>query len=362
VVPGSGWVELGLLRTDSNRRVNVSAASLQLPGGERLLVGRDSAGQERFASALFQAGALALIAALALSVATGWMLSRLVFNRVAQIARTADTIVSGDLGQRVPLSGSGDEIDSLSLTLNRMLDRIEALVSNLRTTTDSLAHDLRSPLTRLRAQVALLVDPDLSPQGRGEIADRAQTEADHLLRVFSALTEISRAEAGLSGENFEIVDLARLAGDICDIYGPVGAERDVRIELHSTPVTLSGHAPLIAQALSNLLENALRYAPDGTVIAVTVGQAGRPCLSVADNGPGIPADQHQRVLTPFVTLDESRSARGTGLGLALVASVARLHDGQITLHDNAPGLKAILCLGPAARAGQDPIVRPPGPY
>ncbi len=339
IAPGSGWVELELYRTDDQRPVMVSAASVRLSSGERLLVGRDSAGRARFDRAIVQAMALALIAALALSAATGWLLSRLVFNRVDDISRTAADIVSGDLSQRIPMKGGGDEFDRLNATLNAMLDQIETLIGNLKTTTDSLAHDLRSPLTRLRAQIERLAQPDIAGESRAEAAERALEEADHLIRVFTSLTEISRAEAGIGQAEFSDIDLAALASDAIELYAPVAAERGVTLTAQISNARLKGHAPLLSQALSNLIENAIRYAPSDSVIEISTQRVGGAAtLSVGDHGPGVPEADRARVVERFVTLDPSRTERASGLGLALVAAVARMHGGDVRLADNAPGL------------------------
>lgn len=345
VTPGSGWVVLDLYRTDSDRSVPISAASVRLQGGERLLVGRNSAGRERFEQALVQAGGMALLAAVLLSLATGWLLTRLVFSRVAEISRTADTIMAGDLARRVPVRGTGDEFDHLSETLNQMLDRIGALVTHLRTTTDSLAHDLRSPLTRLRGQIEQLLRPDLPEADRIDLAARALAEADHLLRVFSALTEIARAEAGVGRQEFEPVALTDLAAELADLYAPVAADRGIALTVEGSAPPIAGNRTLLAQALANLVENALRHAPGGSAIALRLAATpGGASITVADRGPGIPEADRARVLDRFVTLDASRGGRGTGLGLALVAAVAHLHGGTVTLADNAPGLAVTLAL------------------
>lgn len=359
VSPGSGWVTLDLYRTDSARSSTISAASVRLPGGERLLVGRDSAARQTFETALLRAAAWALGAAALLSVVTGWLLSRLVFNRIADISDTAATIIGGDLDRRVPVRGTGDELDRLSETLNAMLDRIGALVTHLRTTTDSLAHDLRSPLTRLHGQIGALADPDLDDSARQELAARALDEAGHLLRVFTALTEIARAEAGLGRQAFEPVDLTALIAELAELYGPVAADTGVRIVTEGAAPPLTGNRTLLAQAVSNLIENALRYAPADSTITLSLEPGDTATLlTVADQGPGIDAADRDRVLDRFVTLDPARTDRGTGLGLALANAVARLHGGRLTLEDNAPGLRAELWLSASGTACQSLAVLP----
>ncbi len=345
VEPGSGWVELDLIRTASGETVPISAASLRLRGGERLLVGRDASARRQFEQVLLKTMGLALLAALALSLLTGGLLTRLVFSRLQETARTADEIVSGDLTRRIPLRGSGDEIDQMAGTLNEMLDRIEELVSNLRTTSNAIAHDLRSPLSRLRQKIEALGEPGLAPPTREVDGARALAEVDHLLRVLTQLTAISRAEAGLGRDQFEQVDPARLLRDVAELYDPLAAERDIALLVEASADPLPGHPALLAQALSNLIENALRYAPDGSTIRLSATSTDTNlCLAVADEGPGVPEADLHRLDQPFVTLDPSRGDGASGLGLALVAAIARMHGGRFEARRLTPGFEAALTL------------------
>jgi hypothetical protein len=344
-----GWAELELFRTDRRGSAPVAALAFRLPGGERLLVGRDAEARARFDAALAEAGWQALAAAILLSLATGWLHSRLVLGRIAEVSHTAREIVSGDLGRRVPRRGTGDEFDRLAGTLNAMLDRIETLVESLRAVTDSLAHDLRSPLTRLRGQTAELARADLPGPEREEIAARATAEAEAMLATFTELIEIARAEAGLGRAEFEPVELGSLLRDAADLYAPVAAERGLALEAADGAAEIRGSRQLLARALSNLVENALRHAPVGTAVRLESGvEGGRAVLRVADAGPGIPEPDRARVLGRFVTLDPSRGS-GAGLGLALVAAVARLHGAELALGDAGPGLVVTLAF-PAAQA------------
>lgn len=342
VTPGSGWITLDLYRTDEGRNAAVSAASLRLDRGERLLVGRDAAARRAFERRLVEAllWALGLMAGLALLI--GWLLSRLVLGRISEVAGTAETIVSGHMDRRVPLRGTGDEFDRLAATLNAMLDRIEGLVAEMRMVTDSVAHDLRSPLTRLRGHVEQALGTHDAAVREGLLA-RALEEADHVLSSFTGLLDIARAEAGMGREQFERVDLSDLAADMADLFAPVAEERGIEIDPDAAPAVIEGHPQLLAQAVSNLMENALAHAPAGSRIALRVatGPEG-PSLTVADHGPGVPEAERARVLEPFVRRDHSRGGTGTGLGLSLVAAVARLHGARLELSDNAPGLRVRL--------------------
>lgn len=345
IEPGSGWVNLDLTKMSSGEDVSISAASIRLPLYERLLVGRDASARQQFDRVLLRSVGLALLAALALSLLTGWLLTRLVFSRLSDIAQTADDIVSGDLSHRIPLRGSGDEFDQMAQTLNDMLDKIEELVGNLRMTTNSIAHDLRSPLSRLRQRVERLTDPASDAPEREADAARALAEVDHLLRVFSHLTEISRAEAGLGRDEFEDVDLASLVQDVAEFYEPVAQDQGVTLNIDGQADPIPGHKPLLAQALSNLLENALRYAPEGSELTVSLAQMGdRVTLSVRDQGSGVPENELDRLSQPFVTLDPARSDQSSGLGLALVAAIARMHGGQFEARNRSPGLEATITI------------------
>jgi len=345
VTAGSGWVELELRKTETNQLVPISAASVRLPGGERLLVGRDALARQQFDRVLFHSVALALGAALALSILTGWLLTRLVFSRLKDIADAAESIVSGDLSQRMPRRGTGDEFDQVAGTLNNMLDRIEELISNLRTTSNSIAHDLRSPLSRLKQRVEALSDPSKSAQDREIAVARATVEIDHVLRVLSQLTEISRAEAGLGREQFEEVDLCQLVKDAAELYEPVAADQGIQFEIAGNAAPIQGHRPLLSQALSNLLENALRYAPENSAITIELRDDGPfALLIVRDRGPGVPEADLPRLQMPFVTLDPARSDRSAGLGLALVAAIARMHGGTFAARNCQPGLEITLRL------------------
>ena len=345
ITAGSGWVELDVRRADNDQLVPVSAASIRLPGGERLLVGRDAVARQQFDRVLLRSVALALGIALVLSVLTGWLFTRLVFSRLSDIASTAENIVSGDLSRRMPVRGTGDEFDQVAGTLNNMLDKIEELISNLRTTSNSIAHDLRSPLSRLRQRVEALADPGKSDLDREVDIARATNEIDHVLRVLGQLTEISRAEAGLGREQFETVDLQQLVSDVVELYDPVASDQGIRLEISGKAGSIQGHRPLLSQALSNLLENAMRYAPSETAITISISEDDTSAhLSVRDRGPGVPPEELPRLQLPFVTLDPARTERNAGLGLALVAAISHMHGGGFVARNADPGLETTINL------------------
>lgn len=339
VQPGGGWVELELIRTDTEKTVPVAAASLRLNAGERLLVGRDASAMALFDKALVRSGLWALLAALGLSIVTGWLLTRLIFSRISDIARTANRIVSGELDMRVPLRGTDDELDRLSETLNDMLDRISGLIDNLKLSTSSLSHDLRSPLTRLRARLENLSKEIHASDSQRHSVSAALKDVDLLLKTFNNLTEIARAETGVSQRDFDLVDLGVLVEDAVELYRPVAEAAGVSLVREGQGVSMRGHRNLLMQTLSNLLENALRFAPKDSKITVTCDQRQNDVLlRVSDEGPGLPDAFMSEAVKPFTTQDSSRSEGGSGLGLALVLAVARLHGGDVQLCNLNPGL------------------------
>ncbi len=338
---------LRIFRTDLDRLALVNAVTVQLPDGARLLLGRDAEIEARSRDALGLAVSVGLILATLAAAASGWVLSRMLLSRIGGITRTARAIISGDLSQRVPVASGGDEFDRLAETLNHMIDRIEAQMGELRLVTDSLAHDLRSPLTRLRLHLN-----QAQAEVSGEPMERALEEVAQIERLLKTMLDLARAEAGIGQDQMVPVDLAALAEDIAELFEPLAEARDVTLTVEAAePVVLSGHRDLLFLALSNLVENALRFAPGGSRVLVFVtrsdadGEGVR--LGVVDSGPGIPADARQRAVGRFVRLECSEapaagSAPRTGLGLALVAAIARLHDARLLLEDNAPGLRAVL--------------------
>ena len=358
VAADNGWTTLDLYRTDRSRPTGISALTLRLPQDELLLVGRDVEARSAFDSTLARALLWALAAITALSLATGWLLSRLVSGRIGEIDGAARAIMAGALDRRVALRGTRDEFDRLAGTLNAMLDRIETLVRDLRTVTDSLAHDLRSPLGRLIRHLEAAANDDVPPDEQKTRIEQALREAEGVLATATALLDISRIDAGIGAEQFTQVDLGRLAAGVAELYEAAAEERGLRIACDAAPgLVVQGHDQLLALALSNLVENALRHAPAGSEITVVALDDGAPAHVVGDRGPGIPEADRPRALGRFVRLDPSRGTPGAGLGLALVAAVARMHGATIDLGDNAPGLRARLrfAAGPALPVPSRPV-------
>ena len=360
LVPGvlakPGWMETIYRRLEEPETAEHRALVrvLQLPGGFHLLVGRDLEERERLFDIIANAGRWSLAIVMVLGIAGGVFVSRRVLNRVDAMTHTAQTIMAGDLSGRLPIAGSGDELDRLASNLNAMLERIEALMRGLKEVSDNVAHDLRTPLTRLRnhAEEALRTAKDEAGY-RGALEATIE-ESDGLIRTFNALLMIARAESGEAREGMSEFDAAEVAHDVSELYEPLADDKGLALRVETTSAPVKGNRELVSQALANLVDNAIKYAaepgPNGangavSEILVTAGAEGdRIRLAVRDGGPGIPASDRAHVVERFVRLEQSRTKPGSGLGLSLAAAVARLHGGELKLEDNAPGLKAILDL------------------
>jgi len=326
----------------------------RLPGEHRLIVGRDIEDRRELArlirtTMLWGLGVMALV-----GIGGGYWVSRRLLARIDNLSATTRTIMEGDLSGRLPVSGSGDELDRLAQNLNRMLARIEQLMAGLREVSDNIAHDLKTPLNRLRNRVEeALREPAEEATYRAALESTID-EADGLIKTFNALLSIARLEAGAGGDNRDTVDLAALVSDVAELYEPVAEERGIALKSRASgPIIIRGDRQLLGQAIANLIDNALKYgapaaqggngyAPEVDVRAKTDDEAAE--IIVTDRGPGVPAAERERVLGRFVRLEESRSEPGSGLGLSLVAAVARLHGGSLRLEDNEPGLRVVLML------------------
>lgn len=308
-----------------------------LAGGYKLLVGRSLQEPERMKTALSHAIAIGLALTVLLGLAGGILTSRGFLQRIDAINRTMRRIMAGDISQRVVRRRDGDEFDQLAAGINAALDEIETLVGTLRTVTDNVAHDLRTPLHRLRSRidVALLGEPDQDAYRR--TLEETMADADRLLATFNALLTIAQADGGARANQLQPLDLTALTRDMVELYEPLAEDKGLSLTVAAgKPVMVPGDRHLLSQALANLIDNAVKYTPAGGSVTVTISDP--PALVVADNGPGIPAEDRARVLEPFTRLDATRSTPGNGLGLSLVAAVARLHGATLDLDDNAPGL------------------------
>jgi signal transduction histidine kinase len=316
----------------------------RLQGGEWIISGRLVGEGLEFRATLESSLLLSLVVAGLLGLLCGVILAHYVSLRIGKIAAVANRISARDLSQRVPLSGAGDSFDRLGQQINAMLDRISTLMQELRLLTDSLAHDLRSPVSRLRA-AAQAAAQTTDPAEQEELLSSVVRNADTLIRILTTVLEISRSEA-LTGRNqFTWFDVGDLAAELTEMYDPLADERGASLRFERPPraVPLFGHRQLLAQALSNLLENAIRYGSGGGEIDVRVHPGEKRIrIGVADRGPGIPLDRREEAIRRFGRLDSSRSDEGAGLGLALVQSIAHLHEGELRLDDNQPGLLTTL--------------------
>lgn len=326
--------------------------TFELRGGFRLLVGRDLGEQLRFSNLLANALRLWLAVVVVMAAITWIFVSRRVMKRIDEITETSRTIMTGDLSERLPVAGNDDEFDRLAVSLNTMLDRIELLMRSMKDVTDNIAHDLKTPLTRLQTRVESALREAESGEGYRAALEDTLTETDQLLKVFNALLRIARIEAMAPGDGLEPVDVKTLISEIAELYEPLIEDEGGALET-DVPETLlaSCQKELVIQGLVNLIENALKYgqpAEGGLQIRLSAEETeGRIVLKVEDNGPGIPQEDQNRVQDRFVRLDESRSEPGTGLGLSLVKAVARLHGGDLRFTNKDPGLIARIDLTPA---------------
>jgi signal transduction histidine kinase len=340
-----GWIEFEIAdapEEPGGGSHEARAVVFTLPGGYHLLVGRDTMERRHFQDRVLISLAWALLLTVGLGAVGGVLISRNVMHRIDAINQTTRQIMSGALQERMAVANNGDELDQLAGNLNAMLDQIEHLMVGMRQVTDSVAHDLRTPLTRLRSRLEItLVEAATEDEYRTAIQE-AISEADRLLGIFSALLSIAEAEAGTMQRSFQKVALSDLARQMADLYEPAAEEAGLSFvsDIRAEPIAL-GNQQLLAQAIANLLDHALKYTPaDGCVTLTVKGPEGErgACVSVADTGPGIPAEQRESVLRRFVRLEASRSSPGNGLGLSLVDAVARLHGARLEMDDNHPGL------------------------
>lgn len=342
VTPGPpATIELFRIRRD--RPESMRVIGTVLPDGTRLLTGHVIEGERAFVGAMEMAMVAAMLVALVLAGLAGWVAAQIIARRLRRTVDTVAAVAGGDLDRRVPLEGGGDAFEDLGRSVNAMLDRIASLVGELKMATDALAHDLRSPLTRLRATLERALAAADSEDARVAVL-RGMEEGERLLGMLDTALRITRAEAGIGRDAFAATDLTELLADLADLFEPLAEDRGLAIAVASSaPVTATVHREMIGQAVSNLIDNALKYGA-GTIRLSIEDKGGVVAILVGDDGPGIPTDCRAAALQRFGRLDPSRHESGAGLGLSLVAAVARLHDGTIELADNHPGLIVRLTL------------------
>lgn len=350
----------GLYRLNFNvydRNVRSVVFRTALPGGYNLLVGRDTTRfylvEMRFWYGLIAAGSFVLI----VGVASAWMIRRALLSEVHRMSQTAAGIVGGDLSRRLPVDGGTNELAMLAQVVNLMLDQIEQLIHGVRNVSNAIAHDLRTPLAELRARLEEL---SLTRPPREEIFAEIETavaDVDRVIGIFNALLRLAEIDTGARRSGFVQVDVAEVGAEAVEFYQPVAEQKGVRLSFVSAAaLTATGDRLLLVQAIANLIDNALKYAPaDGKIVVEAGPHAdGTIKIAVCDNGPGIPDDEKVKVTERFYRSDASRGTPGVGLGLSLVAAVAKVHGGALELADNHPGLRAILVL-PSEKSPLNPL-------
>lgn len=334
-----------VLRLQGESSVLEASVNLKrIAGGQWLLTGQTVSAGISLRETLERSLAVALAVSVLLGLLCGLVIGQYVDSRLHDIVRVADRVGGGDMSERVPLTGADDSFGRLSRQINEMLDRISTLMSELRMLTDSLAHDLRSPVGRLRAAADAALSAK-SAEERDQMLGAIIRQSDSLMRILTTALEIARSEAFTSKNQFGWFDPAQLAEELVEMYEPVAEEAGAAMRLERSPVVIPvfGHRQLLAQALSNLIENAIKYAASGGEISVHVHDGHSVVkLGVSDRGPGIPADRRDEARRRFGRLDPSRGDEGAGLGLSLVQAIAHLHQGELSLADNQPGLVALL--------------------
>jgi signal transduction histidine kinase len=364
VVPGGRWESFRLTDTDEDGRVRRRQAfgvEMPLAGGEQLFVGEDVGDMEAYLARLTQALWGAMVMVLILGVGGGLWVSRGVERAMAGLNRVVTAVQEGDLKARVPVRHSGDELDELAQGLNTMLDRLEGSMASIRHAGDAIAHDLRTPLNRMKAKMEVaLLDAEAGRTTGVDALGIALDEADVLLKTFNTVLAIARLQAG-GVHDPKVFDAGKLGRDMAELYEFAGEEKEIEFAAEvGDELMVEGNQPFLAQALANLIDNALKYTPEGGAVMFRARRKanGEIEFSVTDNGHGIPDEDRERVLQRFVRLDSSRSEPGSGLGLSLVTAVAEAHGGRIQLDDGpgiydgrGPGLRVALVLPPVQATG-----------
>lgn len=343
-----GWYEIEAFEDLGDRQAGetttVQMLGTPLGAGTILAVGASSEGIDDLREIILDTSIWVVGLTAALALIGGLMIYRTSMHRVDLIARSSGDIMTGDLTHRLPLNGSGDELDRLSDSINRMLARIEQLLAGMKQVTSDIAHDLRTPLGRLRQQLELALDSGIDGAECRVVFEQAIMETDGILETFDALLRIGRIEAGATARPLAEVDLSQIVARLSESYRPV-IEDNAQMLTSSIEqgISVNGDRELLTQMLVNLIDNAVRHCDAGTQISLSLKQDSDAVrLTVADNGGGVPAEELPKILRPFYRLERSRSSNGSGLGLALVNAIARLHDIRVELGDNGPGLRVSL--------------------
>lgn len=328
-----------------------------LDSGLRLIVGRDIVERRGFAAIIFQGFLFGVVGIVVFSTIAGGLTAMRVLKRIDAITDTSTKIMSGNMSERVAVTRRNDEFDRLATSLNDMLDRIEQLMQGLKEVTDNVAHDLKTPLTRMRNKAEAALRSEVGPEDRQKALETTIEESDQLIRTFNALLMIARVEAGTPSGALSDIDISAVAADVAELYAPVAEDANMELKTDiEEGIHLHANRELIGQALVNLVENSIKYAgadptAENTILLSVKEADGHVVIEVADNGPGIPEADRGHVVERFVRLEKSRTEQGSGLGLSLVSAVARLHKGSLRIEDNSPGVRAIIELSQTARIG-----------
>jgi signal transduction histidine kinase len=364
VMATTGWSETAYRRLDENDTAEHRALVkvTELSNGFRLLIGRDLDERRRLFGIIAKGTQWSLLVVIVLGIGGGIFVARRVLRRIDAMTGTTQRIMAGDLSGRLPVGRSGDELDRLAGNLNAMLERIEALMNGLKEVSDNIAHDLKTPLTRLRNRAEEALARSGSEADYRAALERTIEESDGLIRTFNALLMIARAESGQARGNMDDFDAADVANGIYELYEPLAEDDGMTLTVKAAPAPIHGNRELISQALANLVENAIKYGKPSAAAQPLGIKAAREIviearregdsvlLSVTDHGPGIPEADRKHAIERFVRLEASRTLPGSGLGLSLASAVATLHGGELRLDDAHPGLVATLVL--PARSGE----------
>ncbi len=338
--PTPGWSDRAFVIGPGNEKERFRVLTVSLGNGYWLSVGRDLSQIQEVEEAIVKAFAWAFVATLLLGLLGGLFVSSRFLARVDSMASAAEAIIDGDLKQRLPVQKSRDDLDFLAVTLNRMLDRIYELMESVRQVSNDIAHDLKTPLSRLRHRLEAALAAQRSAEDLRDAISGAIAQTDNILSTFSALLRIAHIEAGTRRSAFAPLDFASLVADVADAFAPSIQDQGSFIKTAIAPgISIFGDKELLTQLLANLLENAIRHTPAGTEIEVRLTATPTEVqLAVSDNGPGVPEEYRERLFDRFYRPEESRTTPGSGLGLSLVKAVANLHGARISLVDNKPGL------------------------
>lgn len=330
----------------------VRVAETKLSNGLKLTIGHEISDEKALLDHTFTLVVGATLLTLLFSLLGGFWIGTSVLRRIDSVNRTASEIMSGDLSQRLSVTERDDEFDEISTKLNQMLNRIEDLMNSMQQVTNNVAHDLRSPLTRLRNRLEVTLLEERDPENYRAVMEEAIGDADSLIHTFNAMLSIARLEAGIDAAQWSETPIGDLAGELAELYEAVAEEQDNLTFVSEIKCNPSFHCNrhLIAQAVTNLLDNSIKYSPRPSIVKLTIeGNDSAFSITVSDNGPGIPEHERERVFERFVRLENERNSPGNGLGLSLVQAVVRLHSARLTMNDNNPGLSVSIHFKPARK-------------